>query len=84
VTCAPNIYYFKDTTGDGVADIKKIVLTGFNANKTGQIRVSTPILGLDGWIYISGGLNSGDITLPEHPERAGVSYASGDGMGSLY
>jgi putative membrane-bound dehydrogenase-like protein len=79
VTCAPNIYYFKDTTGDGVADIKKVVLTGFNANKTGQIRVSTPILGLDGWIYVSGGLNSGDITSPEHPERAGVSFASGDG-----
>ncbi|HMF73620.1 MAG TPA: PVC-type heme-binding CxxCH protein, partial [Flavitalea sp.] len=79
VTCAPNIYYFKDTTDDGVADIKKVVLTGFNANKTGQIRVSTPILGLDGWVYISGGLNSGDITSPEHPERAGVSFASGDG-----
>ncbi|HUQ64763.1 MAG TPA: PVC-type heme-binding CxxCH protein [Flavitalea sp.] len=79
ITCAPNIYYFKDTTGDGVADIKKVVLTGFNANQTGQIRVSTPILGLDGWIYISGGLNSGDITSPEHPERAGVSFASGDG-----
>ncbi len=79
VTCAPNIYYFKDTTGDGVADIKKVVLTGFNANKTGQIRVSTPILGLDGLIYVSGGLNSGEITSPEHPERAPVAFASGDG-----
>ncbi len=79
VTCAPNIYYFKDTTGDSVADIKKIVLTGFNANKTGQIRVSTPILGLDGLIYVSGGLNSGEITSPEHPERAPVAFASGDG-----
>ena len=79
VTCAPNIYYFKDTTGDRVADIKKIVLTGFSANKTGQIRVSNPILGLDGWIYISGGLNGGEITSPEHPERSAVSFASGDG-----
>ncbi len=79
VTCAPDIYYFKDTTGDGVADIKKVVLTGFNANKTGQIRVSTPVLGLDGFIYVSGGLNSGNISSPEHPERAPVSFASGDG-----
>ena len=79
VTCAPNIYYFKDTTGDGVADIKKIVLTGFNSNKTAQIRVSTPVLGLDGWIYISGGLNSGEITSPEHPERPAILFTSGDG-----
>ena len=79
VTCAPDIYYFKDTTGDGVADIRKVALTGFSADKTAQIRVSTPILGLDGWIYISGGLNSGKITSPEHPERAAVAYASADG-----
>ncbi|MEP7258314.1 MAG: PVC-type heme-binding CxxCH protein [Flavitalea sp.] len=79
VTCAPDIYYFKDTTGDGVADIKMVALTGFNANKTAQIRVSTPVLGLDGWVYISGGLNSGDIISPGHPERPAVSFTSGDG-----
>jgi len=79
VTCAPDIYYFKDTTGDGIADIRKVVLTGFSADKTAQIRVSTPILGLDGWVYISGGLNSGKIISPEHPERPAVSYTSADG-----
>ncbi|MGV3556605.1 PVC-type heme-binding CxxCH protein [Larkinella arboricola] len=79
VTCAPHIYYFKDTDGDGRADIKDIVLTGFNSDKTAQIRISHPILGLDGWVYITSGLNSGTVTSPKHPQRAAVSFTSADG-----
>ena len=29
VTCAPDIYYFKDTDGDGRADVKRVLLTSF-------------------------------------------------------
>ncbi|MCC5938331.1 MAG: c-type cytochrome [Lunatimonas sp.] len=79
VTCAPDIYYFKDTNGDGVADVKKVVLTGFNADKTAQIRASHPTLGLDGWVYVTGGLNGGSVTSPEHPDRAAVTLSSSDG-----
>ena len=45
VTCAPDIFYLRDTTGDGRADIRKVVLTGFYDTKTAQIRMSHPILG---------------------------------------
>ena len=31
VTCAPDLLYLKDTTGDGVADERRVVLTGFDA-----------------------------------------------------
>jgi len=79
VTCAPHIYYFKDTNGDGEADIKKIVLTGFNDTKTSQIRMSHPTLGPDGWIYVTGGLNGGSVTSPDHPDRAPVTYTAADG-----
>ncbi|NQV75853.1 MAG: hypothetical protein HQ491_07360, partial [Bacteroidetes bacterium] len=79
VTCSPDLYYLKDTNGDGVADIRKVVLTGFFATQTAQIRTSHPILGLDGWIYVTGGLNGGTITSPEHPDRPAVSYKSADG-----
>lgn len=79
ITCAPHIYYFKDTDGDGVADIKKTILTGFNDTKTSQIRMSHPTLGLDGWIYLTGGLNGGNITSPEHPDRPAVVYTAADG-----
>lgn len=79
VTCAPDILYFKDTDGDGVADEKRVVLTGFHDTKTAQIRMSHPTLGPDGWIYVTGGLNGGDVTSPEHPDRPPVSYSSADG-----
>lgn len=79
VTCAPDVLYFKDNDGDGVADEKRVVLTGFHDTKTAQIRMSHPTLGLDGWIYVTGGLNGGDVTSPEHPDRAPVSYSSADG-----
>lgn len=79
VTCAPDIYYFKDTDGDGIADIQKVVLTGFNSDKTAQIRVSHPILGLDGWVYVTSGLNGGDVSSPDHPDRPAVSFAAADG-----
>ena len=78
VTCAPDIYYFKDTDGDGIADIKKVVLTGFSANRTAQIRVSHPTLGLDGMVYVTSGLNSGEVRSPEHPDRPAVSFLPSD------
>lgn len=79
VTCAPDIYYFKDTDGDGIADVKKVVLTGFNADKTAQIRTSHPTLGMDGWVYVTSGLNGGEVTSPEHPERDPVAFSPSDG-----
>jgi putative membrane-bound dehydrogenase-like protein len=79
VTCAPDIWYLKDTDGDGVADIKQIVLTGFSSNRTAQIRVSHPTLGLDGMVYVTSGLNSGEVKSPLHPERPAVSFSASDG-----
>jgi putative membrane-bound dehydrogenase-like protein len=79
VTCAPHIYYFKDTDGDGEADVKEIVLTGFNSDKTAQIRVSHPVLGLDGWVYVTSGLNGGKVSSPKYPQREPVVFTSADG-----
>ena len=79
VSCAPDIFYLKDTTGDGIADIRKVVLTGFLDTKTAQIRMSHPILGLDGWIYVTGGLNGGEVWSPEFPDREKIIYNTGDG-----
>lgn len=78
VTCAPDVFYLKDTDGDGVADIKQVVLTGFSDKQTAQIRVSHPTLGLDGKIYLTSGLNSGQVKSPVHPERPAVGFASSD------
>lgn len=67
VTCAPDFLYLKDTDGDGRADERRVVLTGFDTKGSTQLRVNTPTLGPDGWIYLAAGLSGGSITSPEHP-----------------
>ena len=80
VADAPDILYFEDTNGDGKADIRKTVLTGF-AVSNAQMNVSNPVYGLDNWIYLTsesgstyqiykkefGDLGS-DIRYPDRPE----------------
>ena len=79
VTCAPDILYLKDTNGDGVADERRVVLTGFGTSRTTQLRVSYPTLGLDGKFYVASGLNDGKVTSPAHPEREPVTFTPSDG-----
>ncbi len=79
VTCSPDIFYFKDTDNDGVADEKRVVLTGFETTRTTQLRMSFPTLGLDGKFYVASGLNAGKVTSPAHPEREPVSFTPSDG-----
>jgi putative membrane-bound dehydrogenase-like protein len=78
VTCAPEILWFKDEDGDGKADTKRVLLTGFETNKSTQLRVNDPTLGPDGWVYLAGGLSGGKITCPEHPEHPVVDLSKGD------
>jgi len=68
VTCAPDVFYLKDTNGDGRADVKEILLTGFATNQSTQLRVNKPMIGLDGWIYLASGLSGGRITSPKRPD----------------
>lgn len=60
VTAAPHILYLKDTDGDGKADKREILYEGFKAENP-QLRVSHPILGLDGWVYVANGLRGGSV-----------------------
>ncbi|GEO03380.1 cytochrome c [Adhaeribacter aerolatus] len=51
VTDPPNVLYLEDNNGDGQADVKNIVLTGFAVSNP-QHNLNNPLLGLDNWIYI--------------------------------
>jgi len=43
LTCAPDIWYLKDTTGDGRADVRRVVLTGFGTKSSSeQLRCTSP------------------------------------------
>jgi putative membrane-bound dehydrogenase-like protein len=60
VTCAPDIFYAEDTDGDGKADKKVVLYTGFVEGNQ-QHRVNTLAWGLDNWIYVANGDSGGRI-----------------------
>jgi putative membrane-bound dehydrogenase-like protein len=76
VTCAPDVLYLKDNDGDGVADERRVLLTGFATTGSTQLRVNAPTIGPDGWIYLAAGLSGGTVTCPEHPERPPLKMTS--------
>ena len=69
VTCAPDVFYFKDTSGDGVSDVKKLIFTGFQHLSTTQLRASHPTLNIDNWVYMNCGLTASKLTSPECKNR---------------
>lgn len=89
VTDAPDVLYLADTTGDNVADIREVVLTGF-ARSNPQHNLNSPVYGLDNWVYLAhegtistkffheqfGGAGQ-KITFPNHPEVSLPVNASG-------
>ena len=52
VTDAPEVLYLEDSDRDGAADVRKVLLDGFAVTNP-QHTVSSPIYGLDNWIYLS-------------------------------
>jgi putative membrane-bound dehydrogenase-like protein len=60
VTAAPAIVHVRDTDGAGKADRRDVLYEGFAAQNP-QLRVSHPILGLDGWVYVANGLRGGKV-----------------------
>lgn len=60
VTCAPDIFYAEDTDGDGKADRKVVLFTGFGEGNQ-QHRVNGLVYGLDNWFYGANGDSGGSI-----------------------
>lgn len=52
VTDAPNVLYLEDANGDGKAEIRDTVLTGFSLSNP-HVNVNNPVYGLDNWIYVA-------------------------------
>ncbi len=63
VTAAPQILWLRDTDGDDVCDTREVLFEGFSAGNP-QLRVSHPILGLDGFVYVANGLRGGEVVRP--------------------
>ena len=79
VAAAPDIWYFKDTDGDGKADVRRKVFTGFSRYNV-QAMMNNMKWGLDHRIYGSAAGNGGIVKQAgdEHAKDQGVSLARRD------
>jgi putative membrane-bound dehydrogenase-like protein len=64
VTAAPDLIYFEDADGDGRAETREVLLTGF-ARTNPQHVVNQPLYGLDNWIHIAYSGGFGAVIYPE-------------------
>lgn len=71
VTSAPDILWMKDNDGDGKADVRQVLYTGF-PKVNPEARITNPRYGIDNWIYTSNNGREGRITSPAHQERQPV------------
>ncbi|MBI1760615.1 MAG: c-type cytochrome [Acidobacteria bacterium] len=68
VTAAPDILWLKDNDGDGKADVRQVLYTGFPMVNP-EARITNLRYGLDNWFYGAQNGNDGKVTSPAHPER---------------
>ncbi|MGE3312330.1 MAG: PVC-type heme-binding CxxCH protein, partial [Limisphaerales bacterium] len=60
VSAAPDLFYAEDTDGDGRADRREVILTGFHPGNQ-QHRFNGFEWGLDGWIHVANGDSGGKV-----------------------
>jgi putative membrane-bound dehydrogenase-like protein len=77
VAAAPDILYLKDLNGDGKADERKVLFTGF-ALVNPESRITNLRFGIDNWIYASNNGQRGTITFSERPDLPPVNVLGAD------
>lgn len=72
---APDLLYLKDTTGDGKADSRTVVFTGFGQDKAGEAHLNSIRWGFDNRFHLSTNLSGGNVKAVSGGETdtAGVS-----------
>jgi putative membrane-bound dehydrogenase-like protein len=71
VSAAPDIFYAEDSTGQGKADIRRVILSGFNQYNP-QHRVNGFEYGLDNWVYAANGGSDGVIQSPQSGQKMDI------------
>ena len=72
VTSSPEILFAKDTDGDGVADVREVLYSGF-VESNPQHRINGFDYGLDNWLYLASGASSGEILCTKTGETVNIS-----------
>lgn len=71
ISAAPDILFAADTDGDGKADVREVLYTGF-AEGNQQHRVNGFTWGLDGWLYLANGDSGGQIESKKTGKRLDI------------
>ena len=61
---APELLKFTDTNGDGVADKREVILSGWELNVNANSLIG-PFMAPDGWLYLTSAIEGFDITTKE-------------------
>lgn len=77
VTATPDIWYFKDTDGDGKADVRRKVFTGFKKLNV-QAVINNLTWGLDNSIHGAGSSNGGQIQRVDHADEKAIAMLRND------
>src|SRR5262245_9050991 len=81
VGVAPNLLYAKDTDGDGKADVRRIVFTGFTKDTYGDSMLNSFRWGFDNRIHVQAAAGGGNV---RHAERKDAKPVSVRGQGFLF
>ncbi len=76
VGSVPHILFLKDTDGDGHADVRRVVFTGFARDKAGEAMLNSFRWGLDNRFHVSTNLAGGTVRRAKDPAKAAVSVRS--------
>lgn len=71
VASPPELLRFDDVDGDGQADTRTILLSGWNVRGTASLH--GPFLGPDGWLYLTDGRHGFDIKTKEGTNLKGLA-----------
>ncbi|WP_257668322.1 PVC-type heme-binding CxxCH protein [Parapedobacter tibetensis] len=77
VTSAPDILYLKDTDGDGIADEREVLFTGFFENNS-EAQITSLRYGVDNWIYANNNGQIGAVKFNRLQDAPAVSVGGGD------
>src|SRR5262249_31980895 len=65
VAAPPDLWCFEDTDGDGIADKREVVVTGWNMSSNAA-SLHGPFFGPDGMLYLTDGRHGFNITTTDH------------------
>jgi len=72
VGVVPDLWYLKDTDGDGKADVRRKVLTGFDRDKAGEAMLNSFRWGPDNRFHVATGLAGGNLKPADSPDAKAV------------